>query len=142
MMVSQQLAQQQAQAFEAFINQDPYLSKHRGQYAQRNAVFLPFVQRADLSIIQDVFKSLSGHRHSGQVRLDITNVGNLLNKNWGLGQRLVNNQILTTPTVDANGALAYRMQLSSGALITSPFQTTAGIADVYVMMLSFRYGFN
>jgi hypothetical protein len=139
-------ATDQAAAFDAYINADPYLSKHRGQYAQRGAVFLPVVQRVDLSITQDLFKSLGGRRHTGQIRLDINNFGNLLNKNWGLGQRLVNNQILTNPTADANGALSYRLQLNSGNYITNPYQTTANLtqftSDVYVMMLSFRYGFN
>ena len=72
----------------------------------------------------------------------MTNFGNLLNHNWGAGKRLINNQILTNPTVDANGALSYRMQLSGGEFIKSSYQTNAGIADVYVMMLSFRYTFN
>jgi hypothetical protein len=33
------------------------------------------------------------------------------------------------------------MQTLSGNLINTPLQTSAGIADVYVMMLSFRYTF-
>ena len=134
-------AAEQAAAYDAYISQDSYLSQHRGEYAQRGAVFLPMVNRVDLSLTQEVFHSLHKMRHSGAVRLDITNVGNLLNHNWGVGQRLVNNQILTNPGVDANGAMTYRMQLVSGNYITSSRQTSAGIADVYVMMLSFRYTF-
>ncbi len=34
------------------------------------------------------------------------------------------------------------MALQNGDLFTQPYQTNAGIADVYVMMLSFRYTFN
>ena len=132
----------QAAAFEQYIQADKYLSSHRGQYAQRNAVFNPLVNRIDLSLTQDVFHSIAGHRHTGQVRLDVTNFGNLLNHKWGVGQRLINNQILTSPSVDANGALTYNMQTLNGKLLTTPWQTTAGINDVYVMMLSFRYGFN
>ena len=64
-------------------------------------MFLPIVNRIDLSITQDVFHSVGGRRHSGQIRLDITNFGNLLNNNWGVGQRLVNTQILTSPSADA-----------------------------------------
>ena len=133
---------EQVAAFEQLINADSYLSSHRGQYAERNAVFLPMVNRVDLSISQDVFHSFSGHRHSGQVRLDITNFGNLLNHNWGVGQRLVNGSILTNPSAEAGtGRLVYNLQNLSGNLISTPLQTTAGIADNYVMMLSFRYTF-
>lgn len=133
---------QQAAAFDSYIQADPYLSAHRGEYAQRNAVFLPLVNRVDLSITQDVFHSIGGAKQSGQIRLDITNFGNLLNHNWGVGQRIINNQILTNPSADANGALTYNLQTFNGALLTSPYQTSAGISDVYVMMLSFRYSFN
>jgi hypothetical protein len=134
-------AAEQAAAFDQLINADSYLSSRRGQYAERGGVFLPMVNRIDLSLSQDVFGKVGGRRHSGQIRLDITNFGNLLNKNWGVGQRIVNTQILTSPTADAAGKLTYNLQNLSGNLITSPLQTTAGINDVYVMMLSFRYTF-
>ena len=138
-------AADQAAAFEPYIENDSYLSSHRGQYAERGAVFFPMVNRVDLSITQDVFHSLGGAKHSGQIRLDITNFGNLLNHNWGVGQRLVNNAILTSAGADANGALAYTYNpatVANGNLLTTPLQTSAGINDVYVMMLSFRYTFN
>ncbi len=137
---------EQAQAFEAYISQDKYLSKHRGEYAQRGAVYLPMVGRIDLSLSQDIFHSVGGARHSGQIRLDITNFGNLLNHNWGVGHSIIQNRILTSPTMDANGKLSYKLatvSTSSGAtLINHTFQNTAGSSDVYVMMLSFRYMFN
>ena len=134
-------AAEQAAAFEQLINADSYLSSHRGQYAERNGVFLPFVNRIDVSVQQGLFHSVAGRKHSGEIRLDITNFGNLLSNKWGVGQRLVNNQILTVPTADPTGKLSYNLNNVSGNLITSPLQTTAGIADVYVMMLSFRYTF-
>jgi hypothetical protein len=135
-------AADQAAAFEQYIQNDSYLSSHRGQYAKRGAVFFPMVNRVDLSLTQDLFHSIGGAKHSGQIRLDIINLGNLLNHNWGVGQRIVNNQILTSPSVDAQGRLTYNLQTLSGNLITTPLQTSAGINDVYVMMLSFRYSFN
>jgi len=135
-------AAQQADAFEQYIQNDSYLNSHRGQYAERGAVFFPMVNRVDLSVIQDIFKDLGRARHSGQIRLDVTNFGNLLNSNWGVGQRIINNQILTSPTVDPQGRLTYNLQTLNGNLLTTPLQTSAGISDVYVMMLSFRYTFN
>ena len=60
-------AAEQAAAFEQYIQADKYLRSHRGQYAERGAVFYPMVGRIDLSITQDVFRSLGGARHPGQV---------------------------------------------------------------------------
>src|SRR6185436_12777217 len=51
-------AAEQAAAFEQLINADSYLSSHRGQYAERNAVFLPFVNRIDLSVTQGLFHNV------------------------------------------------------------------------------------
>ena len=141
-------AADQAAAFEQYIQNDPYLSSHRGQYAERGGEFFPMVNRIDLSLTQDVFKNLGRAKHTGEIRLDITNFGNLLNHNWGVSQRPVilgstaTSGILTSPSIDANGALTYNLATLNGNLVTSPFQTNAGTSDVYVMMLSFRYGFN
>ena len=38
-----------------FINQDAYMSKHRGQVAERNAVVLPYWKHLDLNITQDFY---------------------------------------------------------------------------------------
>ena len=133
---------EQSAAWEAYIGQDNYLNQHRGEFAKRGAVFLPMLKRMDLSLSQDLFHSISGTRHSGQIRLDITNFGNLLNHNWGVSQRLVQNQILTNAVADAQGKVSYRMAVVNNALPTTSFQTTTFATDVYTMMLSFRYNFN
>ena len=141
--------EQQAAAFEAYINQDPYLSKHRGEYAERGGIFFPMQKRMDLSITQDVFTNLGGKRNAGQFRIDFTNFGNFLNHNWGVSQRMVvpitqayGAQILTTPTADAQGRIAYRMAVANNQLVTKTFQPNTGLSDVYQFMLSFRYSFN
>lgn len=134
--------QMQAAAWEAYIQQDSYLSKHRGEYAQRNAVFLPLVKRMDLSVSQDLFKSLGGTRHRFQLRADFLNFGNLLNKNWGVDQRLVSNSPLTNPGVDAQGRATYRLRVINRELMTKSLQQSADLGDVYKVMVSFRYFFN
>ena len=141
-------AADQTAAFEQLIQSDNYMRSHRGQYAERNAVFLPMVHRTDSQHQPGSVRELGGRRHSGQIRLDITNFTNLLNSDWGVGRRVINTQILTSPAVDANGRLSYNLQTLSGNLITNPLQTSANIAsipsqasDVYIMMLSFRYTF-
>ena len=146
-------AADQAAAWDAYISQDPYLSKHRGQYAQRNAVALPMVYRLDLSVNQDLFKNLGGAKHTLSFRADFLNFSNLLNHDWGVGQRLVGgsttlSQPLTNATVDAQGRAAYRLRVVSGQLLNHSFETTAngpspsGTADVYQIQFSLKYTFN
>jgi hypothetical protein len=135
-------AAQQAQAFDDYINQDAYLSQHRGEYAQRNAVFFPMIKRLDLSLNQQVFHDIGGKKNTGELRIDILNFSNMLNHNWGVSQRLVQPQLLTNAAADAQGRLSYRMNTASGQLLSKSFQTNAALADVYSFMLSFRYTFN
>jgi len=134
----------QAAAWEKFIQQDDYLRTHRGQYSQRNAIFLPVVKRADFSIQQELFTDFASRRNSFQIRADIVNVGNLLNRNWGTGQRILggNGQILTNPGVDALGRATYRLKVVNGQLINKTFEPTAGRTDVFEVQLGFRYTFN
>src|SRR5207244_3143073 len=81
-----------------------YLRTRRGAYAERNAVFLPMVYRADMSISQDVGRSIGGRPNRVQIRLDILNVTNLLDHNWGVAQDFVTLQPLISAGVDANAA--------------------------------------
>jgi hypothetical protein len=64
-----------------YIRQDDYLSSHRGQYAERNAVVLPFYKRLDLNITQEI--TLGKGKHTIELSFDLINVGNFLNKKWG-----------------------------------------------------------
>ena len=132
---------EQAAAWEAYISQDAYLSQHRGEYAVRGSVFLPMVFRTDLSVSQDVFKNIAGRRNSLQFRVDIANFGNLLNSDWGVGQRLINAQPLTNPSADAAGRLQYRLRAVNNELMSKSLETTAGFSDVYSVMFSLRYQF-
>jgi hypothetical protein len=142
-------AAEQADAYERYIEQDPYLSKHRGQYAERNGLRYPMLRRLDLSITQDVFKNIGGHRNAFQIRADFLNFGNLLNHDWGVAKRTSatvnsNNQVqlLTNPAVDAQGRSTYRLAVVNNELISRTFQTSAFSSDVYQFMLSVRYSFN
>jgi hypothetical protein len=136
-------AAQQAAAWEAYIQQDPYLSENRGTYAERNGVFLPKVDRLDLSLTQEVFTEWMGKTNSLQFRVDILNFLNLLSKDLGVGTRMVTTSPLTNPTVDpVTRAVRYRLRSINGQLIKKSFEPTADIGDVYRIMFSLRYTFN
>lgn len=142
-------ASQQADAWEAYIKQDKYLRENRGKYAERGAVFLPMVTRADVGLSQDIGGTFMRNRNSLQVRMDFLNFGNLLNHNWGVSQRMVNTQPIVlcsgagcTAGADASGKAFYRLRNIGTRLMNRSFEQTAGTGDVYRIQLSVRYNFN
>ena len=68
----------------AFIEADAYLSDHRGQYAEKNSNFMPFTSFLDLSIRQDLGLMMGQNTHKVQLSLDVFNVLNLVNSDWGV----------------------------------------------------------
>ncbi|SNR69653.1 TonB-dependent receptor [Hymenobacter mucosus] len=66
-----------------FIENDEYLSKHRGEYAARNGARTPWQHRIDVRLLQDFYTKVGDKTHTIQLSVDVTNFGNLLNKDWG-----------------------------------------------------------
>ncbi|WP_176521894.1 TonB-dependent receptor [Longimonas halophila] len=71
-------------ALDAFIEQDDYLSENRGQIAERFGAVNPWFANLDLRIMQDVAFEVGGAPQRFQLSLDILNVPNLLNSDWGV----------------------------------------------------------
>ena len=139
---------EQAAAWEAYIQQDKYLSANRGKYSERGAVVMPMVYRADFSFAQQLFTNIKGKKNSLEFRVDILNVGNFLNKDWGIGQTFNSTQPLVVPSssqggpVGANGRPQYRLRNFGTDLISSTYRPTAGVSDVLRMQFGLRYIFN
>jgi hypothetical protein len=83
------------EALNAFIEQDDYLSQHRGEIAERFGAVNPWYSNIDLRILQDVGFMVGGQSNKLQISLDILNVANLLNSDWGV--RSVANPAATSP---------------------------------------------
>ena len=71
-------------AFWAFVEQDKYLSKHKGEYAEANAARAPFVHRFDLRVAKDIKFRIGSTSHKLQLSASIDNIGNMFNSNWGV----------------------------------------------------------
>jgi carboxypeptidase family protein len=136
-------AAQQADAWDKFIQQDDYLRSHRGQYAERGAVFMPMVFRSDFSFTQELAQEIAGRKNGLELRIDILNVGNLLNHNWGIGRSFVTTSplLISGSPVDASGKAIYRLRSINNQLIDHTYQPTVGLSDVYRFQLSLRYNF-
>jgi len=76
-------AQQQRDAFEAFIQSIPYLRNNRGKFAERNGSRLPFTNIIDLKIAQDFNIKVGAKRYQFQLTYDVFNFGNMINRTWG-----------------------------------------------------------
>jgi hypothetical protein len=144
-------AAQQWADLDKFINQDPYLSKHRGEYAQRNGAAYPWQHRVDVKVIQDVFTNIGENRNTLQFSVDIFNIGNMLNRNWGafpttfktnplnfIGYNASNQPIFsygyyTNPTAAA----------PAGTTLADSFRPNTGtISSRWQLQIGLRYLFN
>lgn len=76
-------AVQQWTNLNALIESDPSLSGRRGDYVEKNGARAPWSSAFDLAIRQNFGTDLGGNVHKFQLSLDIFNLSNLLNKNWG-----------------------------------------------------------
>jgi len=118
---------------DAFINQDPYLSKHRGEYTTRNGGVSPFEHQLDANISHDIKLPLSnGEVHTLRFSFDVSNVLNLINKNWGVKSTTVYGSssspqyqflnMTSKPTL-ANGYTAgFTMPMLNSAVVTDTFK--------------------
>jgi hypothetical protein len=88
-------AQEQWTRLNAFIEQDNYLSEHRGEIAERFGGVNPWYSNIDLRITQDFSFDAAAQRQTIQLNVDILNVGNLLNSKWGV--RKVADPAATSP---------------------------------------------
>jgi hypothetical protein len=76
--------QTQAAAFDAFIDGNKYLSSRRGDFTQRNGARTPWNNQLDFRFTQDInFKSKAGKTNTFSFNIDVVNLTNLLNPNWG-----------------------------------------------------------
>ena len=137
---------EQQSAFDAFIEQDSYLSTRRGQYAERNGGLLPYLHRFDLSVVQDVFVKIGGKKNSFQIRADILNFGNMVDNTFGVSQRATAPQLLNFVSRDASNVPTYRLQTQrlidgSTVLARDSYQYNSSVFDVWSAQLGIRYTF-
>jgi hypothetical protein len=129
-------ADQQREDFWNFINQDDYLKNRKGQYAERGGAVMPWHHQFDFKFNQDFYLKVKGKKNTLQFGVDIKNVGNLLNKNWGLYKQ-VNTM---SPIKYSNGT--YKMNLVNNERLTSTYTDYLSTSSTSKVMFSLRYIFN
>jgi hypothetical protein len=138
--------QEQWNRFNAFIEQDDYLSSHRGQIAERFGALNPWYNTFDLRILQDFALRTGLQRHALQLSIDVLNFGNLLNSDWGV--RKVASAAATSPlrlATDASGAPIFRANGAPVFNFTGPSRTfidDPSLLSRWRAQIGLRYLFN
>lgn len=110
-----------------YIKQDEYLNKNRGNYVARNGAFSPWVDRLNLSILQDFYLNVNGKRHTLQFSVNVDNLLNMLNSSWGLIRVPSRTQLVRF--------LGYEQPHTAGS-ITAPTGTVTTGRPVYAFDLN------
>ena len=74
--------------FWAFVEQDKYLSSHKGEYAEAYAATAPLVHRFDFRFTQDIKFKIGSTSHKIELSFDFMNIGNLFNSKWGVAKNM------------------------------------------------------
>lgn len=123
----------QAEAFEAFIQQDDYMSDHRGEYFERYGALAPWRGKIDMKFIQEF---TLGNDNAIQFSADILNLGNLISSDWGLIQQPDAVQPIGV-TVDGAGNPTY----SFDGNITETYVYDISLASRWQVQFGLRYIF-
>jgi hypothetical protein len=129
---------------DAFIDQDPYLSKHRGEVVERGAALAPYLNIFNLNFTQDFMVNVSGKKNTIRLTADVINFGNLLSRNWGLSQSTNTAQPLSykgLETGTGKPTFSFPYQDNTNQVpYTSTFRTSTG--GLWQAQLGIRYIFN
>jgi hypothetical protein len=123
----------QAAAFEQFIQQDDYLSGRRGSYAERYGALAPWRGKWDMKFIQELKVSKT---NAIQFSIDILNVGNLINSDWGVVQQPNAVQPIGV-SVDGTGTPTYTYDEN----LKDTFVYDASLLSRWQMQFGLRYSF-
>jgi len=133
----------QAAAFDAYIEQDDYLSENRGSIAERNGALSPWYFTMDLRVAQEFRVNVGETPNRLRVSLDILNVPNMLNSDWGVRETVQTNAPVAV-ALDSQGRPIY----DDGDAVLEytgtdeTFQPNPFLESRWRMQLGVRYIFN
>ncbi len=131
--------------FWAYVNNDDYLSKHKGEYAEAYSVYSPWVHRLDFRYTHDFKLKLGKTSNTLQLSVDVKNILNMFNSSWGVSKYmnpdLNSGRILTLDSIGNDGVPVY----STPSAVSGDTQTWTyyhALGQCWYAQIGIKYFFN
>ena len=133
------------QRFMDFVHNDSYLKSHQGEYAEAYSVYSPWVHRVDFAYKHDFKLNVGKTTHRLQVSLDVKNVLNIFNSEWGVAKymnsTLNDGRILRYENTDAQGYPVFSTPSAVSAK-TETWVPNYSIGQCWYASIGIKYMFN
>mgnify|MGYP001285176301 CR=1 FL=1 len=116
-------------AFWQFIQNNPYLKSRIGQWTERGGEKMPWYNHINFKFMEDFYFNACGKKHNIQVGVDINNLANLLDPQWGNMKSLNSNLAL----VNSNGVYTFQANCNWANYVST--------LSTWSALLSVRYSF-
>ena len=134
-----------AQRFMDYVHADKYLSKNQGKYAETYSVYSPWVHRVDFGYKHDFKVKTGNSTNTLQLCIDVKNVLNLFNSNWGVSKymnpALGEGRILKYEGYDQDGYATFSTP-SAVNPDTQVWNKSIGIGQCWYASVGIKYMFN
>lgn len=132
--------------FMDYVHANNYLKNRQGKYAEPYSVYSPWVHRIDFGYKHDFVFTANNTKHTLQLSLDLKNVLNLFNSEWGVAKYLnpaigSEARILKFEGVDADGVATFSTPSSIHG-DTKTFTPSHSLGQCWYALIGVKYIFN
>ena len=138
-------AEASAKAYDAFVAQDSYLRRHKGQYAEAYAARAPWVNRFDFRWAHNFTFKTGRQVHNFQLSMDILNIGNMINSNWGVYQNnniSKNSRILKYEGLNSNNEPTFSLVKNGADYVSKSYDYVVNATQCWQIQFGLKYMFN
>jgi len=132
--------------FMDYVHANSYLKNRQGKYAEPYSVYSPWVHRIDFGYKHDFVFNANNTKHTLQLSLDLKNVLNLFNSEWGVAKYLnpaigSEARILKFEGVDAEGVATFSTPSAING-DTKTFTPSHSLGQCWYALIGVKYIFN
>ncbi len=134
-----------ADRYWAFAAKDKYLSANKGKYAEAYSIYSPWTHRVDLRYARDFKLKVGKSVNTLQLSLDVKNVLNFFNSNWGVSKQmnpdLNGGRILEVRRIDPDGVPVFNTPKAVNGN-TQVWTPVHNIGQCWYAQVGIKYMFN